>query len=68
MFSKPLALGALIVLACITGVAGGAYFAGRQTTPETSAEATSVQPAPASPSAAQDTEAVITPSGTAGRC
>ena len=66
MFSKPLAVGVLLVLACITGAAGGAYFAGRQSSPETSAEAASVQPASAPPSAAQDTEAVVTPSGTAG--
>jgi hypothetical protein len=66
MFSKPLAVGALLALACITGAAGGAYFAGRQSSPETSAEAASVQPASAPPSAAQDTEAVVTPSGTAG--
>ena len=66
MFSKPVAVGALLVLACITGAAGGAYFAGRQTTPEASAEAGSVPPAPAPASAAQDTEAVITPSATTG--
>ena len=66
MFSKPVAVGALLVLACITGAAGGAYFAGRQTTPEASAEAPSVPPGPAPASAAQDTEAVITPSATTG--
>ena len=66
MFSKPVAVGVLLVLACITGAAGGAYFAGRQSTPEASAEAASVPPAPAPASAAQDTEAVITPSATTG--
>ncbi len=66
MFSKSLAVGVLLVLACITGAVGGAYFAGRQSSPETSAEATSVQAASAPPSAAQDTEAVVTPSDTAG--
>ena len=66
MFSKPVAVGALLVLACITGAAGGAYFAGRQSTPEASAEAASVPPAPVPASAAQDTEAVITPSATTG--
>ena len=64
MFSKPVAVGVLLVLACITAAAGGAYIAGRQGTPEASAEASSVPPAPAS--AAQDTEAVITPSATSG--
>ena len=66
MFSKPVAVGVLLVLACITGAAGGAYFAGRQTTPEASAEAASVAPGPAPASAAQDTEAVVTPSATTG--
>ena len=66
MFSKPVAVGVLLALACITGAAGGAYFAGRQSTPEVSAEASSVQPASAPASAAQDTEAVIEPSATAG--
>ena len=66
MFSKPVAVGVLLVLACITGAAGGAYFAGRQSTPEASAEAASVPPAPTPASAAQDTEAVITPSATTG--
>ena len=68
MFSKPLAVGVLVVLACITGAAGGAYFAGRQTHPgDQRRRPTSAQPAPARRrAAAQDTEAVVTPSGTAG--
>jgi len=66
MFSKPLAVGVLVALACITGAAGGAYFAGRHSTGDTNAEA-AVQAPPAPPSAAQDTEAVIAPpAGTAG--
>ena len=65
MFSKPLAVGVLLSLACITGAAGGAFFAGRQTMPDASAEAASVTPASA-PAAAADTEAVIAPSATAG--
>ena len=66
MFSKPLAVGVLIVVACITGAAGGAYLAGRQSTPEAGAETAAVASAPAPATAAQDTEAVITPSDTAG--
>ncbi len=66
MFSKPLAVGVLLVLACITGAAGGAFFAGRQTAPEAAAEAALVEPASAPASSAQDTEAVIAPSGTSG--
>ena len=65
MFSKPLAVGVLVALACITGAAGGAYFAGRQSTQETGIAGTA-QPSPDPASAAQDTEAVIAPSGTAG--
>ena len=61
MFSKPLAVGVLLALACITGAAGGAFFAGRQTTPEASAEA-----APVPPASAADTEALIAPAATAG--
>jgi hypothetical protein len=61
MFSKPLAVGVLLTLACITGAAGGAFFAGRQTTPEASTEA-----AAAPPASAADTEAVIAPAATAG--
>jgi hypothetical protein len=65
MFSKPLAVGVLLSLACITGAAGGAFFAGRQTMPDASAEAASVTSA-SGPAAAADTEAVIAPSSTAG--
>jgi hypothetical protein len=63
MFSKPVAVGVLLVVACITGVAGGAYLANRHSA-ETAVAAT---PAPATvPPATQETEAVVTPSGTAG--
>jgi len=65
MFSKPLAVGVLLALACITGAAGGAYIAGRQTTPDASAEAAAVPAAPA-PASTADTEAVIAPAATAG--
>ena len=64
MFSKPLAVGVLLVAACITGAAGGAYLAGRQT-PDVSTDAASVPPA-AVPASTADTEAVITPSATSG--
>jgi hypothetical protein len=66
MFSKPLAVGVLIVVACITGAAGGAYLAGRQSMPEAGAETASVPGAPPPATAAKDTEAVIAPSATAG--
>jgi hypothetical protein len=59
MFSKPLAVGVLLALACITGAAGGAYFAGRQAGPGAGVEAAAGLPAPV------DTEAVIAPSPTA---
>lgn len=65
MFSKPVAVGVLLVLACITGAAGGVYIANRHT-PATAAAA-SVEPgAPAAAPAATETEAVVTPSGTTG--
>ena len=66
MFSKPIAVGGLLVLACITGATGGAYLANRRS-PEP-AVAASAAPAPgaAAAPATQETEAVITPSGTAG--
>ena len=64
MFSKPVAVGVLLVAACITGAAGGAFFAGRQALPDASAEAAALPAGPA-PAAAADTEAVIAPSATA---
>lgn len=65
MFSKPLAVGVLLALACLTGAAGGAYIAGRQTAPLAGAEAGETATA-AAPAAAADTEAVIAPSATTG--
>jgi hypothetical protein len=63
MFSKPLAVGVLLALACITGAAGGAYFAGRQAGPEAGVEAAAAG-LPALAPASADTEAVIAPSPT----
>jgi hypothetical protein len=66
MFSKRIAVGALLALACITGAAGGAYFGGRHDGPGSSAAAASVQPASEAAPATEETEAVISPAGTAG--
>ena len=61
MFSKPFAVGALVI-ACVTAAAGGAFVAVRQNQASTAppAAAGAFQPSPTSP-AVQDTEAVVAP-------